>query len=615
MCNHYPYIMIFFSFLYVEIFFDANNEVKAKEALCTGEMLILSLLGVQMQLGILSLDELLPAIRAYTHKLLIMALRLKESKFEKVFCNVIIQWKGLFTEFRVTATRKGLQDTFLPLTAQFETLKAAGITGKQLIEEKIASLKESHQSNIMLFLQHNGLQCWNEVTLFPLLESIESVLLDNELIIEYIYIGKYDEARAKTFYDMHIFALKPDGTYQLCSATQHDLIAAIKKWIKQWSLVTAMIRNGIHSVKEEQLLDEFGKELSSILFPPPIYECITHSSVKHVYVCPETHISMIPLQLLPAQNGLPVFHGRSIAYLGSCRELIRSKIAATDNVTPNSKLPSLSVKGTLQGDDDVTVSSAAKGKCYIFANPDFNHCLEMSEYASIWEQLSVLNIFFQVPLFQSLEHSLEEAQSVESTLGLCHPQLDVHVFQGKEANLESVLSFKSPLMIHFSTHGFGSSQLEFDSPNFTQDNSEAGLALAGFNTFMSKKFDCIDPKAATGMLTSLAVSGLNLSNTRLVYLSTCVSGIDTIQGSVNSIANAFRLAGAHTVIATTWTINDEASAEFTKHFYKSLCIPGTRPSEALNAAYKELSNNAKYPSSRYSTRFFCHGDDIPIFMK
>ncbi len=597
------------------MFFNVNNKLEAKNALLAGEMLMLSILGVQIQQGIVSLNELLPTIRVFRHKILFSASHLKKTEFEKVLCNMIIRWKGLFSEFKVTAIRKGLRDAFLTTSAQFQTLKASGIVDKKIIKERIASLEKSHQNNVQLFLKRNGFQCWKKVALFPLLESIECVLLDNELIIEYFLIGKYDEADLKASYNLYILALKPDGTHQLSIVSQSDLTDAIKKWIEQWNVVTSMLHNGIHSDKEKQLLQDVGKELSNVLFPLPIYQCIANPSVKHVYVCPEPHFSMIPLQLLPAENGLPLFQGRSVAYLESCRELLRFEIAAKEDILHASES-----SANIQQNDAISCSSCELKQpinCYVFANPDFNHCLEMPEVASIWEQLSVLNPFRPetVPHCQPLEHSLEEALSLLNILGLCHPELDVHLFQGKEANLESVLSLKSPLLVHFSTHGFGSFRFQFDSPNLTQENSESGLALAGFNTYMSKKFDHIDPKAASGMLTSLAVNGLDLSNTRLVFLSSCVSGIGAthLQESTNSIANAFRLAGARTVIATIWSIEDEATAEFVKYFYNNLCIPETRPSEALNAACEELSSNPTYSSWRCWAGFACHGDDLPVF--
>jgi CHAT domain-containing protein len=171
------------------------------------------------------------------------------------------------------------------------------------------------------------------------------------------------------------------------------------------------------------------------------------------------------------------------------------------------------------------------------------------------------------------------------------------------------------LILHFSTHGFGNLQFQFDLPDLSQEFSKSGLVLAGFNTYMSSKFDRIDPVASTGMLTSLSVYGINLTNTRLVFLSTCVSGVGAthLQESTNSIASAFRSAGALTVIATTWRIDDKAAAEFVKYFYNSLCVPNTRPSEALNNACEEMCKNPDFSSWYYWAGFTCYGDDIPVF--
>jgi len=151
-------------------------------------------------------------------------------------------------------------------------------------------------------------------------------------------------------------------------------------------------------------------------------------------------------------------------------------------------------------------------------------------------------------------------------------------------------------------------------PSFWRD-TETGLILAGFNTFRAQKFAYIDPKASTGLLTPLAVYGLSLTDTRLVFLSTCVSavGTSTLLESTNSLANAFRVAGVSTVIATMWKIPDESTAQFVRHFYGKLLHPGVRPSEALQATRDKLCKDSHYSHLQNWAGFACYGDDIPLF--
>ena len=611
------------------MFFKSGDISNAQDALLAGEKLLLPLIGVQIQQGGFTLNEVLSTIRGFRLKVLVAAVLLKETN-PKLVCDIIIRWKGLFSEFKTVAIREGLRETFLSTSHLFHKLKALDISDAT---DKIISLKKNHQSSISTFFKCHAYRCWSTVAHFPLLLPVEKVLTPDELIIEYALIGKYDEADLKASLDLFILALKPDGTRELTFVGEKACTDTIKKWIKQWNLVTAG-NLATSTSDEEKKLEVVGKELVNILFPPVIQQHIKHPEVKHIYLSPEPHFSMLPLKLLPGEDGHPLFQGCTISHLGSCRELLRLEImaqlgqeyqkSALHHQPASHQLEETSIKfdsvfpTTIKPTCEKVIDTK---DCYIFADPNFDHQRKpptSKNNVSLWEQLYALNPFRpEIELCHQLEYSLKEAHLIEEILGLCHPELSIHLLHGEKANLESVVSLKSPLLVHFSTHGFGHLKFQFDALNLNQEDSESGLALAGINTYMAKKFEYIDPTASTGMLTALTVCGLDLTNTRLVFLSTCVSGIGTtqLQESTNSIANAFRTAGALTVIATTWSIADNAAVEFVKHFYNALCCPETRPSEALNIACDELSEDPRFSSWRHWAGFTCYGDDIPVFSK
>ena len=83
--------------------------------------------------------------------------------------------------------------------------------------------------------------------------------------------------------------------------------------------------------------------------------------------------------------------------------------------------------------------------------------------------------------------------------------------------------------------------------------------------------------------------------------------------SSNNLANAFRVAGALTVIATIWNIPDESTVQFVQYFYDKALEPGVRPSEALEAAQNELCNDPSYSYLQNLAGFVCFGDDLPLF--
>jgi len=88
------------------------------------------------------------------------------------------------------------------------------------------------------------------------------------------------------------------------------------------------------------------------------------------------------------------------------------------------------------------------------------------------------------------------------------------------------------------------------------DDTRSAVLLAGYNTYASRRYSEINLLAGSGMLSALAMAGLDLSETRLVVLSMCLSGIGaaSFQESVCSLADAARAAGTQTVVATFWMV-------------------------------------------------------------
>ena len=102
---------------------------------------------------------------------------------------------------------------------------------------------------------------------------------------------------------------------------------------------------------------------------------------------------------------------------------------------------------------------------------------------------------------------------------------------------------------------------------------------------------------------------------RLVVLSYSHSG----QGEVSSegvvgMARAFLFAGARSVLATLWAIDDEATMMFMKSFYQQLGS-GESASVALQRAMKCLRDSHDYSAPKYWAPFVLIGDDVKIELK
>jgi len=99
---------------------------------------------------------------------------------------------------------------------------------------------------------------------------------------------------------------------------------------------------------------------------------------------------------------------------------------------------------------------------------------------------------------------------------------------------------------------------------------------------------------------------------KLVVLSCCHSGRGEIKAEgVVGIARAFMGAGARSVLVSLWAIDDEATLEFMKSFYRNL-EKGRSASDSLNHAMKCLRESEKFSDVKYWAPFTLIGDDVTL---
>lgn len=97
---------------------------------------------------------------------------------------------------------------------------------------------------------------------------------------------------------------------------------------------------------------------------------------------------------------------------------------------------------------------------------------------------------------------------------------------------------------------------------------------------------------------------------KLVVLSCCHSARGHIRAEgVIGIARAFLGAGARSVLASLWAIDDNATIQFMRSFYRHLKL-GKKSSEALNEATAALRRSEEYTSPLYWAPFVLIGDDV-----
>jgi CHAT domain-containing protein len=161
---------------------------------------------------------------------------------------------------------------------------------------------------------------------------------------------------------------------------------------------------------------------------------------------------------------------------------------------------------------------------------------------------------------------------------------------------------KSPDILHIATHGFFFSDPEKrKDQRFGEENAfkwnenplfRSGLALSGANAAWSGQ--PTPGNIEDGIATAYEISHLNLSNTKLVVLSACESGLGDIKGSegVYGLQRAFKMAGADYLLVSLWQVPDKETVEFMDLFYKSW-LSGKTIHEAFAKAQKKMRKKYK----------------------
>lgn len=177
--------------------------------------------------------------------------------------------------------------------------------------------------------------------------------------------------------------------------------------------------------------------------------------------------------------------------------------------------------------------------------------------------------------FDYLPETLNEVTDISDLLA---GVMNTTVFSGQKATESQfkLLSRHSPSVIHISTHGFYLKGKGLKAPFFknlslsskiTYKMSKCGLLFSGANNAWNGIYaqdveeDCI--------LTAAEVEKMDLSDTELVVLSACDTGLgdcESIDG-VYGLSRAFIIAGAHTIVMTLWKVNDLVTKEFMYEFY------------------------------------------------
>jgi CHAT domain-containing protein/tetratricopeptide (TPR) repeat protein len=291
---------------------------------------------------------------------------------------------------------------------------------------------------------------------------------------------------------------------------------------------------------------------------------------RTLYVSPDGILGLLPFELLTLDSDRYLIDGYRISYLSSSRDLVNS-----------------------------VSSQFSNRQAVILAAPDFERAADMpAESAQKIDSAATRRKAFAGSLsacfgngFLPLAQSGKEADAVAALLTA--DKVPVVVRRGQAATESCVRSLTGgPEILHIATHGFFCDKSGTDDWNSLRSPLlRSGLALAGANrTLRGESGSTLDD----GILTAYEVSAMDLSNTDLVVLSACETGVGDITRSegVLGLTRAFRRAGAKSVVMNLWQASDKVAGELVTELYRRW-LGGRSKVDALRDAMLQAKARAK----------------------
>jgi len=394
--------------------------------------------------------------------------------------------------------------------------------------------------------------------------KIKKILKFNEAAIEFVSFKYYDIVRETDSIFYCALVLRPEFQFPkiifLCEGKQLENLL------------------DLHPI---QLYDSENLELFKKIIEPIILEL---NGVKNLYYSPTGLLHRFSFSAIPMMGGGVLSDRFNLYNLASTRNLIVQD------------MPFDGETGFLYGGIDYNTNFETLSRL------DTNHKNKTINDVSVYGASQI----FRGSEWKYLPGTRTEVEHISQLLQ--RGGMVSYTLIGQEATEESFksLSGNSPSIIHVASHGFSfppEEKKDFRAEiinsrslqvfyNVDHPLMRSGIIFSGANNTWVKGSTFVGIE--DGILSAYELANLDLSNTQLVVLSACETGLGDIKGNegVFGLQRALFMSGVKSMIVSLWEVPDIETMELMTLFYGYL-IDGKSLQAAFNLAIVEMKN--RYP--------------------
>ncbi len=311
------------------------------------------------------------------------------------------------------------------------------------------------------------------------------------------------------------------------------------------------------------------------------------SGIKNIYFSPDAALSQLNIEVLRNKKSVPIN-----------KEYNVFRLSSTKNLCESSK-------------------EQIKRNAVLFGGLNYDASTEemVSVSRSISTSTPVSKSFFSPASITRkgwtyLPGTKEEVALIHGILNNRKIENRLITDSGGTEEVFNAMSGDSPSILHIATHGFYYSEksAERNRPSLLSNNENdshtyplqrCGLILSGGQH--SWLGEPVPEGLGDGILSGEEIANMDLSNTSLVVLSACQTGLgDFGADGVYGLQRAFKIAGAGTIIMSLWEVNDESTELMMTEFYSRLAS-GKSKRDSFDGAINAVK--AKYDSPEHWAAF------------